>query len=93
MFYTYVLQSLKDGKQYIGFSRNLRERFKAHQEGNVESTKHRRPLRIIFYEAFTSKEDALRRESYFKTTKGKIALKNMLRTFSQQKSQNYKTEE
>ncbi|MBI3331932.1 GIY-YIG nuclease family protein [Candidatus Peregrinibacteria bacterium] len=79
MYYTYVLQSLRDEKLYIGFTRDLRKRLVEHQEGKVESTKTRRPFRILFYEAFHLEEDALGRERYFKTTKGKVALKKMLR--------------
>jgi putative endonuclease len=79
MFYTYVLQSLKDKKMYIGYSANLKNRIKQHLSGLVLSTKGRLPIRLIFYEAFVSKGDAMRREQYFKTTAGKKALKLMLR--------------
>ena len=79
MYYTYVLQSQKDYDLYIGYSTNLKERFEYHKKGWVKSTKDRRPLRLIFYEAFVAKEDAVRREKYFKTNEGKKALKIMLR--------------
>jgi putative endonuclease len=79
MFYVYVLISEKDGKLYLGFISNLKRRLKEHNDGKTQSTKFRRPFRLIYYEAHTSKEDAQRRESYFKTTKGKSTLKQMLR--------------
>ena len=79
MFYTYVLQSLKDKKMYIGYSANLKNRIKQHLSGLVLSTKGRLPIRLIFYEAFLEKADAMRRENYFKTTPGKKAIKLMLR--------------
>ncbi len=79
MFYVYVLQSLKDKKLYIGYSANLKKRIQYHYSGNVRSTKGRRPLKLIFYEAFTGKEDAERRERYFKTNSGKKSLKLILR--------------
>ena len=79
MHYTYVLQSLKDGKLYIGSTADLRRRFTEHQQGKNTSTKHRRPFELIFYEAFKHAEDALRRERYFKTNKGKSTLRQMLR--------------
>ena len=63
MFYTYVLQSGKDGKQYVGFTQDLRSRFDQHQKGRVESTKSRRPLKIIYYEACLKREDAAKRKS------------------------------
>lgn len=79
MYYTYVLQNQKDYDLYIDYSANLKERFEYHKKGWVESTRDRRPMRLIFYEAFISKEDARRREKYFKTDKGKKVLKLMLR--------------
>ncbi|MFC2093018.1 GIY-YIG nuclease family protein [Bacteroidota bacterium] len=51
MYYTYVLISIKDEKNYTGYSKNLKLRFKQHQDGMVESTKNRRPL--VFNLLFT----------------------------------------
>ena len=78
-YYTYVLLSLKDYKFYIGFTKDVLKRFKQHQAGLNESTKYRLPLKLLYYEAHLSKEDALRRESYFKTSSGKRTLRNMLK--------------
>ena len=81
MYYTYILQSEKDKKLYIGSTSDLRNRFKQHNEGKVFSTKGRLPLSLIFYEAYVEQKDAIRREKYFKTNPGKRTLKLMLRTF------------
>lgn len=80
MYYTYVLLSFKDRKMYIGFTSDLKRRVKEHQEGKNISTAKRLPIKLIYYEAHFSKEDAKRREKYFKTNKGKSTLKQMLRT-------------
>ncbi|MFC1793950.1 GIY-YIG nuclease family protein [Planctomycetota bacterium] len=79
MFYVYVLISLKDGKFYIGFTNDLKRRLKEHNSGKNISTKSRLPLKLIYYESHLSKTDAVRREKYFKTTKGKSTLRQMLR--------------
>lgn len=79
MHYTYVLKSLKDKKLYIGRSDDLKRRIDEHKKGKVEATKYRLPIELIFYEAFKNKTDAIRRENYFKTTKGKRALMIMLK--------------
>ena len=42
MYYTYVLQSKKDGKFYTGYTQNLKLRFEQHCKGRVESTKDRK---------------------------------------------------
>ena len=80
-YYVYILQSKKDKKFYIGFTKNLKRRKKQHDLGEVLSTKSRRPLRLIFYEAYLNQQDALRREDYFKTSKGKRTLRLMLKEF------------
>lgn len=78
MFYIYILKSLKDNKFYTGFSSNLRKRIREHHLGNVQSTKNRRPLELIYYEAYQYKENALRREKFLKTTKGKMQLRKQI---------------
>ena len=81
MYFVYILQSEKDSLLYIGFTKNIQARLLRHQSGEVPSTQTRRPLKLIFYEAYPLKSDALRREQYFKTTKGKTALKMMLKDY------------
>lgn len=81
MYYVYVLQSMKDGNLYVGYTSDLRERLKLHKAGRVESTKERRPLKLVYYEACTNQEDALHREKYLKTAYGKRYLKNRLRGY------------
>lgn len=80
-YYVYVLKSLKDNKNYIGFTNNLLRRYAEHQQGKNVSTAKRLPLELIFYEAFRNKEDALRREEYLKTTKGKVMLRVIMREY------------
>jgi putative endonuclease len=79
MYYAYVLLSRKDKKFYVGFTSDLKRRIEEHNAGENISTKPRLPLKLIYYEAHLSKTDAARRERYFKTTKGKSTLRQMLR--------------
>ncbi|MFA4985032.1 MAG: GIY-YIG nuclease family protein [Candidatus Brocadiia bacterium] len=78
MYYVYVLHC-GDGNLYTGYSADLKARLKCHHDGRVLSTKGRRPVELVFYEAFAVKSDAIRREGYLKTTAGKRAIKLMLR--------------
>lgn len=78
MFYTYVLKSKKDHKLYIGYTNDLKKRFEKHCNGLVESTKLRRPLELIYYEACLDKEKAVKREKYFKTGFGRRYLKSRI---------------
>jgi len=78
-YYVYILLSLYDKNFYIGLTNDLKRRLSEHKQGKNISTAKRLPLRLIYYEAFTSEKDARRREKYFKTTKGKKTLRLMLR--------------
>ncbi len=77
-YYVYVLVSQKGNKFYIGFTENLIKRIAQHNNGDSLATAPRRPLELIFYEAYKNKYDALRREKYLKTSKGRTTLKTML---------------
>jgi len=58
MFFVYVLQSLKDGKLYIGHTGNVLKRLARHNSGQVQSTKSRRPFKLIGYKAYKSRNEA-----------------------------------
>jgi len=81
MYYVYVLQSKKDNKNYTGYTKNLKLRFELHKNGKVESTKDRRPLKLIYYEACLNQQDATHREKYLKTYYGKSYIKSRLKSY------------
>ena len=81
MYYTYVLQSEKDGKFYVGFTNDLQQRFEQHQKGLVDSTKIRRPFKLIYYEACIDRSDATNREKYFKSYNGRMFLNKRLKSY------------
>jgi len=66
MYYVYILKSGKDGKLYIGSTDDLRKRFREHNEGKVFATRHRRPLLLIYYEAYPKEWQARKREKQLK---------------------------
>jgi len=80
MFYTYVLQSIRDKDFYTGFTKNLKLRFEQHNKGQVESTKERCPFKI-YYEACRNEIDAKKREKYLKSCHGKMFLKKRLKSY------------
>ena len=81
MFYIYVFQGEKDKGLYVGFTRDLKLRFDKHSEGQVDSTRDRRPLKLIYYEGCLSQDDATKREKYLKTYHGRMFLKNRLKSY------------
>ena len=81
MYYTYVLQSEVDHQFYVGYSKDLKLRFERHKNGYIESTKDRRPIKLIYYEACLTRKDALQREKYLKTWHGKQYLHKRLKSY------------
>ena len=79
MYYIYILFSEKDKLLYTGYSPDIKARFNKHAQGFVKATKHRRPLKLIYYEAYSNELDARRREIYLKGGKGKSELKVQLK--------------
>ena len=79
MYYVYVLYSEKFKRFYKGYSKDLENKLKQHNSGMVISSKPYLPWRIIYYEKHESKEEALKREKYFKTAAGRRFLKTKLK--------------
>ena len=80
-YYTYVLQSMNDMNFYTGYTKDLKLRFEQHNKGLVESTKDRRPFKLIYYEACLNQSDAIKREKYLKTYHGKMFLYKRLKSY------------
>ena len=82
MHYTYILQSLKNKRNYIGSTDNLKRRVKEHNDG-VGSiyTKNNYPFKLIYYEAYLDKKDATVAERFYKTGYAREILKGKLNFF------------
>lgn len=72
MIGVYILKSVKDGKQYIGSSRDIEKRLKEHNDGKVESTKFRRPMLLIAYRITDTVEAAAVQEKKYKRSHGAL---------------------
>jgi len=75
MFYVYILKSETTKKSYIGYSTDLKKRLYEHNMKVTKSTKSGIPWKLIYYEAFENKVDALREEKFLKTGKGRERIK------------------
>ena len=66
MNYTYILLC-KDGTLYTGWTNDLKKRIKAHNKGKgAKYTKARRPVKLVYYEEYQTKEEAMKRECAIK---------------------------
>lgn len=82
MFYVYCLDSLKNRKKYIGFTNDLKKRFKEHNNGTgCEFTKKNGPWKLIFYEAHLNEIDARKMELFYKSGYGREVLKDKIKNY------------
>ncbi len=70
MFYVYILKSLKDESNYIGYTNDLKRRFEEHNKKQVVSTKFKAPFKLVYYEAYIKQSEAKRRERNLKRFAG-----------------------
>ena len=82
-YFVYILL-MSNGQLYTGYTGDLKLRMSEHDRGEVASTRNRRPLRLIHYEAYALKTDAMRRERFLKTTEGKRLLRMQIRDILRQ---------
>ena len=78
MFYVYILISEKDNNFYIGYTDDLKRRIEEHKQEKVKSTKSRLPIKLLCYEAYPTKKEALLRERYLKSSDGKKDIRKRL---------------
>jgi len=79
MQYVYALVSVADGDFYTGCTSDLKKRLASHNAGKVIATRKRRPLTLVYYEAYSNSIDAFEREKYLKTQWGKRYLRKTLK--------------
>ena len=78
MFYAYVIKRLNHDFYYKGHCENLEERLKQHNSGMTASIRPYIPFELVYVEEFNSREEAVKREKYFKSSAGRRFLKNKL---------------
>lgn len=66
MYYTYILEC-SDGTYYCGYTNNVKDREKTHNEGKgAKYTKSRLPVKVIYSEEYETKSEAMKREAEIK---------------------------
>ena len=78
-YYAYILYSKKYQRFYKGHCENLDKRIIQHNQGFTKSTKPFIPWILIYFEGFESREEAMKRERYFKTAAGRRFLKEKIK--------------
>jgi putative endonuclease len=78
MFYTYVIKSVSFDYFYKGHCEDLKIRLKQHNSGMTASIKPYIPFEIVYFEEFAIREEAIKREKYFKSAAGRKFLKRKM---------------
>lgn len=69
MNYVYILMC-KDNTLYTGWTTSLERRVKVHNEGKgAKYTRGRLPVELVYFEEFSTKSEALKRECEIKKMK------------------------
>lgn len=67
-FFVYFIQSIKTGKIYVGYSsKDPKIRLKEHNLGKNKWTHNHRPFKLVYYEKYLCKQDAIFREKFYKS--------------------------
>jgi len=75
-YVVYILKSLSSDKHYVGYTYSLVSRFKSHNElGKKGFTVRYRPWQVIYIEFYNSKKEAMNREKFLKSGKGRVWMK------------------
>ncbi|MBI5762985.1 MAG: GIY-YIG nuclease family protein [Planctomycetes bacterium] len=78
MFHVYVLLSEKTGRHYTGSCEDLDDRLRRHNAGESKATRHGVPWKLIHSETFQTRSEAMVRERFLKTGKGRAELRGIL---------------
>ena len=82
MYYVYLLESHKDKSWYIGYTSDLKKRIQNHLSGNGGQTTSRKiDWKLIYYESYLDKKDAMGREKFLKSGSGRTFLKKQLANY------------
>jgi putative endonuclease len=76
MFYVYVIYSDLVNRKYIGHTEDIERRLLEHNNGLLGVyTKNKGPWRLVYFESFQTRSEAMKREAELKTGKGRDFLK------------------
>jgi putative endonuclease len=79
MYFVYVLGNTATQKHYTGFTTDLVQRLGQHNSGVTRSTKNRDRWVLLYSEEFATRPEAMRRERFLKSGKGREELRRILR--------------
>ena len=77
-YFVYILESLKNGKYYIGYSSNLEKRLVRHNQGKTKGNRANAPFKLVFKEEFANSTEARKKELYIKKQKSRVFIQKLI---------------
>ena len=77
-YHMYIIRSEKDGRYYIGQTKDPEERLTRHNLGHSKATKAKRPWEIVYTEEFATRAEAVQRENELKQKKNKKFIEELV---------------
>ena len=77
----YILYSVRSNRNYTGYTSNLIQRLYSHNIFGKDSTSKYRPWLVIHVEFYDTKEEALKKEKYYKSARGSIKKNDIIRQY------------
>ena len=78
MFHVYVIRSQTTKRLYTGYTTDLTQRVGQHNHAITRSTKNRGPWILVYSESYTTRAEAMRRERFLKSGRGREEVKHLL---------------
>lgn len=75
----YILQSLANGRFYVGSTNDLNRRIAEHNAGKTKSLQYLRPLQLVFHQEYQTLEQARRIEYKLKKLKSKVIIERIIK--------------
>ncbi len=77
-YYVYIIESQLDQSYYIGQTQDLEKRLNQHNNGLSKYTKRKMPWKLVYFEEFENRSDAMRRESFLKRQRNREFYKRLI---------------
>jgi putative endonuclease len=77
-FTTYIIQSQKSERYYIGHTQDILVRLTYHNTGKVKATKNKGPWVVVYSEEYATKLEANRRELEIKSKKSRAYIETLI---------------
>jgi len=77
MYFVYIIKNT-EGKYYVGYTKNIRERLERHNKNRSDFTKNKVKWNLVYKERLLNKGDAIKRENYIKSQKSKKFIESLI---------------